>query len=127
MEAYLNTKELWEYVDGTMPKPVPSDPSIPTAKELDNCKAGKASGEIWLAIEDDQRMHVKDVKGDPTAMWVKLESVHVYKRPGTCLNAYNSLFSIRENDNKTLPALMACADKVLQDIKSLHSSNFTLS
>src|SRR3984957_16117795 len=131
MEAYLNTKEIWEYVDGTMPKPVPSNPSIPTAEELDTLanwkrKAGKASGEIWLAIEDDQKVHVKDVKGDPTAMWVKLESVHVQKRPGARFNAYDSLFSIRKNDDETLPALMARADKALQDIKSLHSSNFTL-
>src|SRR3984957_15340035 len=106
MEAYLNTKELWEYVDGTMPKPVPGNPSNPTAKELDKLanwkrKAGKASGEIWLAIEDDQKVHVKDGKGDPTAMWVKLESVHVQKRPGACFNAYDSLFSIRKNDDET--------------------------
>ena len=131
MEAYLNTKELCEYVDGTMPKPVPGDPSNPTAEELDKLanwkrKAGKASGEIWLAIEDDQKVHVKDVKGDPTAMWVKLESVHVQKRPGARFNAYDSLFSIRKNDDETLPALMARADKALQDIKSLRSSNFTL-
>src|SRR3984957_3031698 len=131
MEAYLNTKEIWEYVDGTMPKPVPSNPSIPTAEELDTLanwkrQAGKVSGEIWLAIEDDQKVHVKDVKGDPTAMWVKLESVHVQKRPGARFNAYDSLFSIRKNDDETLPALMAHADKALQDIKSLRSSNFTL-
>ena len=92
-----------------MPRPVPSDPSIPTAEELDmlanwKCKAGKVSGEIWLAIEDDQKMHVKDVKGDPTAMWVKLESVHVQKRPSAC---FNTLFSIRKNDNETLPVLSA--------------------
>ena len=114
-----------------MPKPVPSDPSNLTTEELDKLanwkrKAGKASGEIWLAIEDDQKVHVKDVKGDPTAMWVKLESFHVQKRPGACFNAYDSLFSIRKNNDETLPALMARADKALQDIKSLRSSNFTL-
>src|SRR3984957_11908513 len=114
-----------------MPKPVPSNPSNLTAKELDKLanwkhKARKASGEISLAIEYYQKVYVKDVKGDPTAMWVKLGSVHVQKRPGARFNAYDSLFSIRKNDDETLPALMAHADKALQDIKSLRSSNFTL-
>jgi hypothetical protein len=110
MEAYLSTKELWEYVDGSTPKPVPVDPSKPSADETKELadwkhKAGKASGEIWLAIEDDQKVHIKDVKGDPAAMWVKLESVHVQKRPGARFNAYDTLFSIRKNDDETLPAL----------------------
>jgi len=131
MEAYLSTKELWEYVDGSIPKPVPMDPSKPTAKEMKELanwkhKARKVSREIWLAIEDDQKVHVKDIKGDPAVMWVKLESVHVQKRPGAHFNTYDTLFSMRKNDEETLPTLMAHADKALQDIKSLCPSNFTL-
>jgi len=34
MEAYLSTKELWEYVDGSILKPVPVDPSRPSADEI---------------------------------------------------------------------------------------------
>ena len=84
MEAYLSTKELWEYVDGSTPRPLPADPARPTAveaKELNDWKkkAGQASGEIWLAIEDSQKVHVKDVKSDPAAMWFKLENVHLQK------------------------------------------------
>ncbi len=99
MEAYLATKELWEYVDGSMPKPVAADPAKPTAdekKELGDWKrkAAKASGEIWLAVEDDQKVYIKEVKGDPCAMWIKLESVHVQKKPGACFNAYDVLFNI---------------------------------
>ena len=63
MEAYLQTKELWEYVDGSLTIPVPVDASRPTpTKQKDTLdwkrKAGRASGEIWLAIEDDQKVHV---------------------------------------------------------------------
>ena len=84
MEAYLNTKELQEYVDGTMPKSIPSHLFNTSSEEVDKLtnwkyKAGKASAEIWLVIEDDQKMHVKDIKGDSIIMWVKLESVHIHR------------------------------------------------
>ena len=51
MEAYLQTKELWEFVDGSTPRPTVADPTKPTSsehKELSEWKkkAGKASGEI---------------------------------------------------------------------------------
>src|ERR1700674_4251067 len=97
-------------------------------KELNDWKrkAGKASGEIWLSLEDNQKVHVKDVKSDPAAMWSKLESVHLQKRPGTRFNAYDALFSIRKANDETLPALMARAEKAMQDIKALRPANFTL-
>ena len=73
MEAYLQTKELWEYVDGTLATSVPVDTTRPTPSEQKDIldwkrKAGRASGEIWLAIEDDQKVHVKECKGDPAKM-----------------------------------------------------------
>jgi hypothetical protein len=70
MEAYLSTKELWEYVDGSTPKPSFVDPSNPTTAEKQDLidwkrKCAKVSGELWLAIEDSQKVHVKEVKTDP--------------------------------------------------------------
>src|SRR5215471_16519590 len=131
MEAYLNTKELWEFVDGSTPKPTPIDPGKPTlaeTKELSDWrrKAGKASGELWLAIEDSQKVHVKEVKGDPAAMWRKLEAVHLQKKPGARFNAYEALLGIRKAENESLSALLARADKAMQDIKALRPSGFTL-
>jgi len=55
----------------------------------------RASGKIWLAIEDSQKVHIKQKKGDPVAMWWKLNSVHLQK-PGVHFNAYEALFSIRK-------------------------------
>jgi len=131
MEAYLGTKELWEFVDGSTPKPSPADPSNPTSAELKEGadwkrKATKASGEIWLAIEDNQKVHVKESKGDPAAMWTKLEAVHVQKKPGTRFNAYEVLFSVKKADDESLSALTARADKAMQDIKALRPAGFTL-
>src|SRR5271154_7597771 len=73
MEAYLATKELWEYVDGSTPRPTFANAVAPTAgesKELSEWKrkAICASGEIWLAIEDSQKVYVKEVKNDPALM-----------------------------------------------------------
>src|SRR6266487_3594046 len=131
MEAYLSTKELWEFVDGSTPKPTPADASKPTAaeaKELEEWKrkAAKASGELWLSVEDSQKVHIKEVKGDPAAMWAKLEGVHLQKKPGTRFNAYEVLFSIRKAEEESLSALMARADKAMQDIKALRPSGFTM-
>ena len=131
MEAYLSTKELWEYVDGTNPRPVPQDAnqlSPAEKKELLDWKrkSAKASGEIWLAIEDSQKVHVKEVKSDPAEMWRKLEGVHLQKKPGACFNAYDILFNIRKEESETLPSLMARADKAMQDIKALRPTTFTL-
>ena len=131
IEAYLATKELWEYVDGSTPIPAASDPAKPTSaekKELADWKrkAAKASREIWLAVEDDQKVYIKEVKGDPAAMWQKLKAIHVQKKPGARFNAYDILFNIRKEENETLTALMARADKAMQDIKSLRPSGFSL-
>src|SRR5271156_468840 len=131
MEAYLATKELWEYVDGSTPIPEAAEPAKPTPAEKKEIadwkrKSAKASGEIWLAVEDDQKVYIKEVKGDPSAMWQKLEAVHVQKKPGARFNAYDVLFNIRKEENETLTALMARADKAMQDIKSLRPSGFSL-
>src|SRR5215472_11930750 len=82
--------------------------------------------EIWLALEDNQKSHVKEVKSDPMQMWKKLESVHLQKKPGARFNAYDNLFNIHKEENESLSAMMARADKALQDIKALCPSNFTL-
>jgi hypothetical protein len=51
MEVYLATKELWDYVDGSIPKPTPADAAKPSAEEKKELaewkrKTAKASGEI---------------------------------------------------------------------------------
>jgi hypothetical protein len=131
MQAYLATKELWEYVDGSALKPVPADPDHPTASELKDLgdwkrKTARAGGELWLAIEDSQKVHVKELKGDPVAVWEKLRAVHLQQRPGARFNAYEALFSIRKQEDESLSDLMARADKAMQDIKALRPDKFTL-
>jgi hypothetical protein len=95
--------------------PTPQDPANITAAEKKELlewkrKAAKASGEIWLALDDNQKVHVSDVKSDPAGMWKKLEAVHVQKKPSSRFIAYDSLFNIRKEETETLSALMARTD-----------------
>jgi hypothetical protein len=111
MEAYLGTKELWHYINGSTPEPKPAikDASTPAEKqELGDWhhKCAKASGEIWLAIEDNQKVHVKEVKGDSPKMWKSLEAIHVQKKPATQFNTYQSLLGIKKNENESLSDLI---------------------
>ena len=89
MEAYLCTKDLFTVTDGSEPEPVPvgDKPTNAELKEIREWKSrrAKASGEIWLAIEDEQKMHIKLLKGQPEKMWAKLKEVHLQKKPGACL------------------------------------------
>src|SRR6266516_7434735 len=59
-------------------------------------------------------------------MWAKLEGVHLQKKPGTRFNAYEVVFRIRKAEEESLSALMARADKAMQDIKALCPSGFTI-
>ena len=110
-------------VDGSLPKPEAKDPANLTSAENQELsdwkrKTAKASGEIWLSVEDDQKMYMKEMKGDPTAMWRQLVAIHVQKKPGACFNAYDALFNVCKGETEPLTALMARADKAMQDINT---------
>ncbi|KZT18137.1 hypothetical protein NEOLEDRAFT_1196160 [Neolentinus lepideus HHB14362 ss-1] len=89
-------------------------------------RKGQASGQIWLAVEDGQKVHVKEVKSDPAKMWLKLKEVHVQQKPGTRFNAYDALLGLRKLEGESLTSLMARADKAMQDICALHPRDFTI-
>jgi len=130
MEAYLCTKDLFTVTDGSESEPV-SAGDRPTSAELREIREwksrrAKASGEIWLAVEDEQKTHIKPLKGQPEKMWAKLKEVHLQKKPGARFNAYDGLFAIRKQENESLTTLMARAHSALQSIQELRPENFTL-
>lgn len=131
MSAFLKTKRLWDVTSDATLYPLPINPSLPTpeeAKEIRDWKvrSGMASGEIWLALEDGQKVHVQAVKDEPIKMWEKLKEVHLQQCPGTRFNAYDQLFGLRKEEGETLGALTGRADKALQDIKALCPPSFTI-
>ncbi|KZT21222.1 hypothetical protein NEOLEDRAFT_1223876, partial [Neolentinus lepideus HHB14362 ss-1] len=131
MEAYLKTLDLWDVTDDPTAAPLPEDATnlmMEERKEVQDWEKhkGQASGQIWLVVEDRQKVHVKDVKSDPAKMWLKLKEVHVQQKPGTCFNAYDALLGLCKLKGESLASLMARADKAMQDICVLHPKDFTI-
>ena len=65
-------------------------------------RVDKGAGEIYLAIEDDQKHHLGGVLDNPKKMWELLEQGNQSKKPGTRYNTYNDLFSVRKHENEGL-------------------------
>ncbi|PIL36549.1 hypothetical protein GSI_00238 [Ganoderma sinense ZZ0214-1] len=83
-----------------------------------------AAGKIWSCVEREQQTHLEAIRDDPVAMWAKLESVHMQKRPGTRFNTYNALLSLSKAENES--SLSTQASQLKSDMKALHPANFTL-
>src|ERR1700678_1248220 len=87
-------------------------------------KAERAAGEIYLLVENDQRVNFCGYEEDPPEMWKLLENAHLSKKPGARFNAYDNLFSIHKEDKETLMDLGVQIEKAMATIQNLHSSNF---
>ena len=86
-------------------------------------KAEKAAGEIYLLVENDQKVHFRGHEEDPIKMW---ELGHLSKKPGARFNAYDDLFNIRKQDDETLVDLGVRIEKAMQTIQNLRPANFTI-
>ena len=113
MQAWLMLKKLWMLVDGEEPCP-PSTDEKSRLKWLR--RAQKAAGELYLSVEQDQKSHFHGILSDPICIWTMLHNVHMFKKPGARFNAYDSLFSIRKQPNKSLQLLCARIDTAMQNI-----------
>ena len=109
MEAYLRSQNAWMPI--SMPSLAPELSDKPTSDEKKEYRewqkeANAASGLIYLMVEDDQRIHLNDLKDHPDKMWDALKQIHMQQRPGTCFNAYDDLFSIRKKEEENLQTLI---------------------
>ena len=122
MKAWLMKLGYWKLVAGKELKPMKD------ADALDKweAKAEKAAGEIYLAVENDQRVHFRNCEEDPVQMWNLLEKAHVQRKPGARFNAYDDLFSIQKNDDETLVDLAVRIEKAIGNIKNLRPKEFTI-
>ena len=131
-KAWFMRQGLWGIVSGRTKKPVQTSTTPLTATESAAIttwedKAEKAAGELYLLVSDEQKVHFAGISDDPCAMWKKLESIHLQKRPGARFNAYEALFSIKKAPDESLTALMTRVDTVMQQIQNLRPDSFTLS
>ena len=86
-----------------------------------------AAGKIWSCVEREQQTHLEAIRDDPLAMWAKLESVHMQKRPGTRFNTYNALLSLCKSEDESLSSLSTQAIQLKLDMKALCPTTFLLS
>ena len=122
MQAYLMQKRVYGIVDGSDPMP---DPSASNYRDWIRDRSA-VSGYIFLSLEVDQKVHVKTLLHDPQAMWAKLESVHIQKRPTTRFNAYNALFSIKKAEDESLPSLVTRVEDQMNKVKELRDKDYTI-
>ncbi|KAF5361569.1 hypothetical protein D9757_014120 [Collybiopsis confluens] len=121
MQAHLGEHGLWRLVCGKEPMPTKAD-----LVEDWEAKAIKAASKIYLAVGQDQKVHIREFLEDPVAMWKKLESVHVSKKPGARFNAYDDLFTISKKEDETLMDLSTRVTEAMAKIKNLRPAKFTV-
>ena len=88
--------------------------------------AFKAAGERFLCVSADQRTHLRGIEDDPIAIWKKLESVHLQKRPGARFNAWNSFFGVQKKEDESLSQLMTRIESNMQEVQNLRPEGMTL-
>jgi gag-polypeptide of LTR copia-type len=121
MKAWLMKLGYWRLVCGKEPKPS-------EAASLDKweIKAEKAAAEIYLAVENDQRAHIRGMEEDPIGMWKKLSTIHLQQKPGARFNAYDDLFTIRKKEDESLLDLGVRIDQAMGTIQNLRPKDFTI-
>ena len=121
MRAWLMRNGLWRLVSGKLPRPRDEDELVKW-----ETKAERAAGEIYLLVENDQRVHFRGKEDDPIEMWRLLEAAHLSKKPGARFNAYNDLFLIRKQDSDSFMELGVKIEKAMQNIQNLRPAGFTI-
>ena len=122
MKAWLMRNDYWRLVSGKETKPT----STGDALNKWEIKAGRAAGEIYLLVENDQRVHFRGFEEDPIEMWQRLESAHLSKKPGARFNAYDDLFSIHKDEDESLMDVGVRIEKAMASIQNLRPSGFTI-
>ena len=121
MKAWLMKNGLWRLVSEKEKKPTEEG-----ALAKWEAKAERAAGEIFLLVENDQRVHFRGSEEDPIKMWKELENAHLSKKPGARFNAYDDLFSIRKDEKESLMDLGVRIEKAMASIQNLRPSSFTI-
>ena len=122
MKAWLMRNGLWRLVSERELKPSSGGDELNRWE----AKAEKAAGEIYLLVENDQRVHFRGHEEDPIKMWKLLEEAHLSKKPGARFNAYDDLFNIRKQDDETLVSMGVRIEKAMQTIQNLRPATFTI-
>ncbi|KAJ7120722.1 hypothetical protein C8R43DRAFT_1034055 [Mycena crocata] len=134
-EAFAGTKGLWRACTGAEIEPTAADPNAPTREERLDIEAyetrkSKASGEIWLSVEESLRDDLRELKGDPKAMMDALDSKHNQKAPGIRYKAYNNLLNVELHTDVepalVLPTLVTEINNAVSFIRRQRPTDFKI-
>ncbi|TFY64068.1 hypothetical protein EVJ58_g2865 [Rhodofomes roseus] len=129
MEARLRTLAALRIVKGSETRPSFTPPLDASERrdlrDFEN-RRDLAAGEIWGCVEREQQTHLEAIRDDPEVMWVKLESVHMQKRPGTRFNTCNVLLSLSTAEDESLSMLSTRASQLKSDMKALRPQDFDI-
>ncbi len=123
-------RAFWRIVSGDSKQPTLS--STPTETQVAafdawQLKSDKAAGYIYLAVEDNQKVHFANISDDPVKM-CDYPCIYTPSRSvlGARFNAYDDLFSIRKLEDESLQSLMNRVDTAIHRIQDLRPKDFTL-
>ena len=102
MEMVLVDKDMWEIVNGTLPRPqllptTASQEAITTRqKEITDwdTKAHKIRSTLMLAIEPSEYIHIQELR-NPREIWNTLQEVYKYRRTVTKHYLLRSFYTIK--------------------------------
>ncbi|KAJ7742008.1 hypothetical protein DFH07DRAFT_777923 [Mycena maculata] len=134
-EAYAGTKGLWCMCIRAEIYPTPKDEDALTREERNDIEVyetrkTKASGEIWLGVEESLRDYLREVKGEPSDMLAILEATYNQKAPGIRFKAYNDFLNVTLRDDVephlVLTTLITDITNSLSFIRHQHPEKFEL-
>ena len=121
MKAFLMRLGYWGLVSGKEPKPTEGKALVQW--ELIE---QKAAGEIYLAVAQDQKVHIREHLDDPIKMWNELEKVHSSTKAGARFNAYDNLFSIEKKEDESLLDLGVRIENAKAEIAKMRPKGLTV-
>ena len=115
INAYFRLNNLYNIVHGRELRPADSSANQPDWDK----RAMQAAGAIEMSLDNTNATHIHGIEGNATAMWMKLESVHNSRTPGSRFNAMDTFFNIKKEEQEDLRSLVTRAKAAMQVIKSL--------
>ncbi|CCA76378.1 hypothetical protein PIIN_10371 [Serendipita indica DSM 11827] len=143
IDRYFTLNNLDDLVYGLelSPDSAPKDPSPGTEGEgsesstsskqyvADNAnewkrRAKQASAAITLTVDETKMSQIRKLKGDPVAMWNKLEYIHNAKTSATHFNALEAFFAKTKAEGEPLASITAATNALEEQFRSLWTTNY---
>ncbi|CAG7851000.1 SubName: Full=Uncharacterized protein {ECO:0000313/EMBL:CCA73545.1} [Serendipita indica DSM 11827] len=83
-----------------------------------------ASAAITLTVDETNMSQIRKLKGDPVAMWNKLESIHNAKTSATRFNALEAFFTKTKAEGEPLVSITAATNALEEQFRSLWTTDY---